>query len=76
MISLKYKLLLNSYNIIFSIKIKKYYKFITNSNDFDILSLLLESKRNQARQINNDIRQINNQIKEKRNNCIAHTDRR
>ena len=46
---------------------KKYYKFITNSNDFDFLSLLLESKRNQARQINNDIRQINNQIKEKEN---------
>ena len=43
---------------------KKYNEFITKSNDFDILSVLLKSKRNQVRQINNDIKQINNQIKE------------
>ena len=45
---------------------KKYNEFITKSNDFDILSVLLKSKRNQARQINNDIKQINNQIKEQK----------
>ena len=46
---------------------KKYNEFITKSNEFDILSILLEGKRHQARQINNDIKQINNQIKEQTN---------
>ncbi len=46
---------------------KRYNEFIAKSNDFDILSVLLESKKIQAKQLNNDIRQINNKIKEKEN---------
>ncbi len=45
---------------------KKYNEFIIQSNDFDILTVLLQSKRHQAKQINNDIKQINNQIKVER----------
>jgi len=46
---------------------KKYNTFISESNDLDVLNILLKGKRAEAVRIKNDINEIYNNIKLKRN---------
>tara|TARA_R110000824_G_scaffold258635_1_gene447585 strand:- start:5478 stop:5924 length:447 start_codon:yes stop_codon:yes gene_type:complete len=46
---------------------KKYTKFISDSNNFDVLKTLIEIKKEEANHINREIYALTNNLKEKRN---------
>ena len=46
---------------------KKYHDFVIESNELDMLNVILKAKRDVANGIMKEIKEINNQIKEKRN---------